>query len=181
MEDVRSDSVRPAAYSQPPSAGLALLLVSAVALAIAGFIALAAAIGLHAPWAGFFLIFYFCGIEQMKKTAIAPVVIGALGGIGLSALSSIVPLLIGPAGMAITILLILALIYVQILQRCPLLVNNALWLFLTVGSIPLVVQAELFPDMALAVLAAAAYIVVLLLLVEWGSTRMRAGARLSDS
>jgi hypothetical protein len=117
----------------------------------------------------------------MKKTAIAPVVIGALGGIGLSALSSIVPLLIGPAGMAITILLILALIYVQILQRCPLLVNNALWLFLTVGSIPLVVQAELFPDMALAVLTAAAYIVVLLLLVEWGSTRMRAGARLSDS
>lgn len=181
MDDVRSDSVRSAVSPQPPSAGLALLLVLAVALAIAGFIVLAAAIGLRAPWSGFFFIFYFCGIEQMKKVVILPALIGALVGIGVSVLIPIVPALIGPAGVAIPIMLILALIYVQILQRCQLLVNNALWMFLTVGSIPLIGQAELFLDMALAVLAAAAYVIVLLLLVEWGSMRMRARIRLANS
>lgn len=159
------DAVPPEA--QPPRVGAVQALIVTLVLVplIAAYLAIGAAIGLEPLFAGFLFSLYWGAFKGMALPEFWPALAGSLAGLGLAALMHILPLHIGIAGMAIGLLLIIAAVYLYILQAWPFVANHALLLFLTVGTIPALQSQADFAGMAAAVLLGAAYCGGLMLLM----------------
>jgi hypothetical protein len=136
-----------AAAALTPAVGL--LTLGAVMAAIAIFIALNYALGITDNWVGFLFLTYWGSVEQLKLEHLPKCILGALVGLlaayGLQAL----PHLLGPAGFALALGVILVLVYCLIMGWWPIAINTCAMLFLTVVTIP-VLQAgsgllKLFP------------------------------------
>jgi len=118
-----------------PLKGLGVLI--AVIVAIAGYIAAAAALHLSEAWAGFLFLLYWSMVEQAKPDRIPRSAIGAFVGAGTAALMTLAPLAMGMGpGMALFLAVVLLLVYAIIMGWAPIAVNMATMIFLTVGTIP---------------------------------------------
>lgn len=116
-----------------------LLILLAVIVVIAGYIAATIALHLSEPWAGFLFLLYWSMVEQAKLDRIAPSVIGAFVGMGTAAMMALLPPAIGMGpGMGVFMAVVLVLVYAIIMGWAPIAVNMATMLFLTVGTIPYV-------------------------------------------
>ena len=118
-----------------PAVGL--LTLGGVMAAIAIFIALNYALGISDNWVGFLFLTYWGSVEQMKLEQLPKCILGALVGLlaayGLQAL----PPLMGLAGFALALGVILVLVYCLIMGWWPIAVNTCAMLFLTVTTIPM--------------------------------------------
>lgn len=143
----------------PPRIGAMQALIVTLALIplVGAYLAIGFAIGLEPLFAGFLFSLYWGAFKGMALPEFWPALAGSLAGLGLAALMHVLPLHIGIAGMAIALLLIVAAVYLYILQAWPFVANHALLLFLTVGTIPALQAQADFAAMAAAVLLGAAY------------------------
>lgn len=152
----------PAPVALNPAKGLAVL--GGVVVAVAALIGIGVALDLSALYGGFLFVLYWTGLCHAQPGQFWPAVIGALGGLALAWSITALPALLGAtAGMAAVLGLVLLAVYMLIMRWAPLLVNNAMMLFLTVGSIPALQEGATLSQMARAVVVAAAYVGALVL------------------
>lgn len=131
-----------------------LLILLAVIVVIAAYIAAAIALHLSEPWAGFLFLLYWSMAEHAKLDRIAASAIGAFVGMGTAAMMALLPPAIGMGpGMAIFMAVVLVLVYAIIMGWAPIAVNMATMLFLTVGTIPHVQAQADFGQVFLGVVA----------------------------
>lgn len=139
------------------SAGTALVVTGAVVLLIAGFIALGLLFGLTPLYAGFLLLWYWSSVDEIAAKALAPLMIGAIGGTALAWLLQYAAVRAGLAGALPVLGLIVLAIYAQLRGWLPLLINRAFMLYLTVMAAPLLQAGESFGSVMIAIVAATAY------------------------
>lgn len=144
-----------------PVKGIGVLL--AVIVAVAALVAIGMALELSALYGGFLFVLYWTGLCHADTTKFVPSVIGSLGGLTLAYALKTLPVMMGPAGMALALALVLLAIYALIMGWVPVLVNNAFMLFLTVGTIPALQEGVTLSQMARAVVVAAIYVGLLVL------------------
>ena len=160
-----SRSETPAAAENPASLtsvkGIGVLL--GVIVGVAALVAIGMALELSALYGGFLFVLYWTGLCHADTTKFVPSVIGSLGGLTLAYALKSLPLMMGPAGMALALALVLLAIYAIIMGWVPMLVNNAFMLFLTVGTIPALQEGVTLSQMARAVVVAAIYVGLLVL------------------
>ncbi|AGH48802.1 hypothetical protein G432_05375 [Sphingomonas sp. MM-1] len=114
-----------------------LLILLAVIVVLAGYIAAVAALHLSEAWAGFLFLLYWSMVEQARVDRLAKSIIGAFVGAGTAAMMALLPPLMGAGpGMALFLAVVLLLVYAIIMGWAPIAVNMATMIFLTVGTVP---------------------------------------------
>lgn len=147
------------------SAAKGVAVLAGITVAVIALVAIGAALGLSALYGGFLFAFYWTGLRHADQRQFWPALVGALAGIVTIWLLEALPAALGaPLGIALWIGLLLAAVYARIMGWLPLLVNDAMMLFLTVGGIPAVRDGATLSQMARAVVVAAAYVGVLVLI-----------------
>lgn len=142
----------------PPPPGKALATLAAVAVIIAGFVALTALLGNGEAWAGFLFLLCWSLGEGMRPERLPRTVAGALLGIGLASLLFLLPAAAGPtAGGLAFLAALLVLVYLQIRGHAPMLINMTTMIFLTVGTVPHVQEHARFGEVLVALLLGVGY------------------------
>jgi hypothetical protein len=160
---------RPMAETSPPSPPTpfqGMVVVAAVIVGIVVYLALCTQLRLASPYTGFLFLFYWTGLKQAAAREYLPALLGALGGVALAFLLYALPPMVGTAGFAIALLAICTAIYALVMGWLPLVVNNAMMLLLTVGTIEVIQKAADFTGMAASILLAAALAGLLLLVAR---------------
>ncbi len=143
-----------------------LLILLAVIGGVIVYLALSAQLRLASPYAGFLFIFYWTALKQADPREFASSLLGALGGVLLAWLLHILPPALGTAGLAAALVAVCAAIYALVMGWLPRLVNNAMMLLLTVGTIDAIQRDEDFAGMAGSILLAAALAALPLLIAR---------------
>jgi hypothetical protein len=105
--------------------------------AIVGWLVLGTKVfGVSSYFASFLFLWYWAAVEQADFKQWPQCVIGALVGLGLAWQSAFLPLHFGVPGMIGGITVLLAAIYVQIMNWVPIAINRATMLYLTVLGAP---------------------------------------------
>ena len=139
--------------------GLAML--AAVILGVAGYIGLCTALGVASVWAGFAFALYWGGMLRGDMAAMPTALTGVLLGIAMAAGLHLLPLLLGTAGLALALGLILVAVYLMLMGRATFFVHNGTMLFLTIGTIPAVAAGGDFLGMGASVLIVVAIFITL--------------------
>jgi hypothetical protein len=143
----------------PP--GRALLVLLAIVVALAGYIALAVGLHIYAIFAGSLFLFFWTGVEKAIPAAFVPTLAGALGGIangGLFHAAVATSLSIDPTWAAYAGLAVLAIVlYLLLMQKAPVLCNQSYMLFVTVAAMPLLPDLKIFTSMVESLFLSAAY------------------------
>ncbi|MDB5577012.1 MAG: hypothetical protein JWR80_2188 [Bradyrhizobium sp.] len=160
----------------PPSARRVLLMLPIFAGLIAAYMALGTVLGIASLFAGIFFLLYWAGIKHADPKEFAPALLGGLGGLILAFLLHVLPVDFGAIGMAAALLLVVAAVYVQLRALCPLVINLAFMLHLTLGTVPSVAKDADFIGMGMAILLAASFFGGLLFLVRWLNRKRSASA-----
>lgn len=154
-----------------PSAGKAALMV----LGTVPFVGLLAAIyhllGITAINLGFLFMLYWLGILGQSMKDFAPALIGALGGIGMGWVLMGLPAIAGPVATYGGAAVMALIIFFFIRGQFRFIINNAMMLYLTVVTIADVGIAQKAPDIAAALLVAAAYCYVAMRAMGWFTAR----------
>jgi hypothetical protein len=140
-----------------PSVAKALAMLPIIAILIAGYLALGSMLGVMSLFAGFFFLLYWIAFRHGDMKEFAPALVGSLGGLACAYLIHVLPAAHGIAGIIVAAVLVFAAIYADIRKSCPLALNPAFMLFLTLGTVPPVVKEADFLGMALAILLSASY------------------------
>lgn len=152
-----------------PTIAQALLVLLVVVIAIAGYLALSAALGIREAYIGFIFVFYWLSIEQGKVQRLPAIILGAC--FGLSA-AWLLQFALHSAHIAVLMALFLAAVALSIvclvLGRLPIVFNTPAMLVLTVFTIPHIQQAANFPWL----FGALAFAVVYFGVVVGGLTRL---------
>ncbi|MDT0576688.1 hypothetical protein RM533_10915 [Croceicoccus sp. F390] len=148
-----------------PSPVVALIVLVAVVIAVAGFLALAHLLAIEAVYAGFLFILYWTGIRHSAWEEFIPSLLGAFGGLALAAALHLMPIHYGTAGLVVSLALVLLAIYLLIRQQLPRFVNMSFMLLLTVTTVPVITADAPYVDMALAIAVGAAYVAGLMWLL----------------
>ncbi len=155
----------PEAAPPAPVGNVQALVITLVLIPLIGiYIAIGASIGIAPLFAGFLFILYWTSFKHMATSELLPGITGSLAGLGIASLLHTLPIQFGTVGMVVPLLLILVSIYLLIRNMVPFVVNSAMMLFLTIGTIP-ELQAVPFIELAGSVLLGAAYAGGLYLLI----------------
>lgn len=98
---------------------------------------------------GFLLLWHWANLEQLEIKRMPATIGGALVGIALAWQVVWLTQQMGPTGTIIGLLVMVAAIYVQIINLLPMLFNAAAMLFLTVAAAPLIQLKVDFPELAI--------------------------------
>ncbi|HEX7853532.1 MAG TPA: hypothetical protein VF503_07530 [Sphingobium sp.] len=129
-------------------------MLVAIIVAVAIYATLCSAVSVALIHGGFLFLFYWAGMRAAARAELVPSLIGALGGTGLAWLVIVLPGQMGAGGYAIIGVAVLAAIFMMIRGHCPLLINNAFMLYLTVFTIPGAVAPGHYPQVVASVLIA---------------------------
>lgn len=138
MNDVALDTKiepTPAAHAAM-TPGKGLLVLAGIVVVVGAFIALNHALGITEFWVAFLFLLYWSSYEHMSFAALPRCIVGALVGLLYGFMLQTLPVVMGPAGGAVFLVAILALIYCQVMGWLPVAVNMMTMLFLTVVTIP---------------------------------------------
>lgn len=113
-----------------------LLILIAVLVVIAAFVAMTAALGLHNGWVGTLFLLYWGGIDQARITRLLPDALGALAGLGMGYLLWRLPAQLGGVGVAVFVGVVVLATYFLIMGWLPVVINLTTMLFLSVSAIP---------------------------------------------
>ncbi|MBU3948005.1 MAG: hypothetical protein KJ882_05745 [Proteobacteria bacterium] len=133
--------------TQPVSPVKGLIIVVAVAVVVAIYLAITHSMGISEFWAGFLWLFYWAGVEQMSFDRIDDSIIGSTAGLLTAFLLHAFPQILGTTGLILALGLVVVLVYCLVMGWAKKLVNNATMLFLTVGTIPHLQANGDFPRM----------------------------------
>ncbi len=133
------------------------VLATVIVVAVVGFIVLAQLLRVEPAYAGLLFFWYWAAIREAKFSAMPGVLIGSILGVGTAWLLQAATA--SHQGMAIiaVLLLIVAAIYVQVMELAPGAVNVPYMLFLTVAAAPLLQSDEVMSTMLVSVALAALY------------------------
>jgi hypothetical protein len=162
MESSATGSGRDSAAAVRPTVAQALMVLAAVVVAIAGYIALSTALGIREAYIGFVFVFYWLSLEQGKAERLPAVILGSCFGL---ALAWLLQYALHSPQIALLMTLFLAAVAFSIvslvLGRLALVINTPAMLILTVFTIPHIQQAADFPRLYVALAFAMVYFGVL--------------------
>ena len=139
----------PAAAAPGPVAGLgitAIVVVLVFAWAVIGTMLFSDL----TLFGGFLLLWHWANLEALEIKRMPATIAGALVGIALAWQVVYLTQQMGPAGTVIGLLVMVAGIYLQVINLLPTLFNAAAMLFLTVAAAPLIQLKIDFAELALA-------------------------------
>ena len=145
----------PAAATLP--VGMAALVTLGLVVVIVGYVFLGAAAGITPLYAGFLVLWYFGGIDNLETKALPALAIGALAGIATSGLVQYGAVHWGPTGAIPGLIVIIIAIFFQLAGWLPLVINRAYMLYVTVMGAQLLQAQEDFTKVALAMLLGTVY------------------------
>ncbi len=123
----------------PPTLGRALLINCGIIVIVSAYLGFLYLMGIKDSWITFFFLWYFASIRGAAPEAWLPAVLGALAGYALSSLLLVLPPLLGNgAGLTLFCALVFLVVLMQVMGRLTLLINPATFLFMMLGSIPMV-------------------------------------------
>ena len=139
----------PAAAAPGPVAGLgitAIVVVLVFAWAVIGTMLFSDL----TLFGGFLLLWHWANLEALEIKRMPATIAGALVGIALAWQVVYLTQQMGPAGTVIGLLVMVAGIYLQVINLLPMLFNAAAMLFLTVAAAPLIQLKIDFAELAFA-------------------------------
>lgn len=139
----------PVAAAPGPVAGLgitAIVVILVVAWAVIG----SKLFSDLTLFGGFLLLWHWANLEALEIKRLPATLAGALVGIALAWQVVYLTGAMGPTGMIIGLLIMIAAIYIQVINVLPFLFNAAAMLFLTVAAAPLIQLKIDFVELALA-------------------------------
>ncbi len=143
-----TDSNPVAAAAPGPLAGLGILAV--VVVAVVAWLAIGTTLFSDLTlFGGFLLLWYWASLEQLEIKRMPASIAGALVGIALSWQVIYLSGIMGNNGLILGLLIMLAAIYLQVINALPFLFNPAAMLFLTVAAAPLIQLKVDFAELAL--------------------------------
>lgn len=144
-----------------------LLVLSAIIVLVALFLWLSHTVGVVQVWAGFLFILYWAGLEHVQMERLLPSVVGSLSGLGLAYGMNVLPEQLGNTGWAIFLGAVLVAVYCQVMGWLPVVVNMAMMLFLTVGTVLAVQQHADLSNAFAALVLGIVFMVVLVVGGNW--------------
>jgi hypothetical protein len=136
----------------------ALIILVAIVPIIAGLIVLSQVAGVGKfLFVGFVFVLYWTGIKAMAPAEFVPSLAGALGGLALAYLIHALPPAFGLAGVILVAAAILLAIYLLVLGRASVLINNAFMLVLTVATCSAFKTDRDYAAAAIAIIISALY------------------------
>ena len=103
---------------------------------------------------GFLLLWHWANLEQLEIKRMPATIAGALVGIALAWQVVWLTQQMGSTGTIIGLLIMIAAIYIQVINLLPMLFNAAAMLFLTVAAAPLIQLKVDFAELALSTVVA---------------------------
>ncbi|TVV73383.1 hypothetical protein [Sphingomonas solaris] len=136
------------------------------------FFALHTLLGVGMPVFGILFLIYWAAILKQDPAAFVPSVLGPLAGIALAWVLIVMPAQTGTAGMVVSRVILVVVLFCFTRGQAKLLVNNATMLFVTVAAVPEFDVGRNYGGMAGSVVLSAAYMgLVALGLREIGKRR----------
>lgn len=134
-----------------PGALAGLGIVAVVVVAIVGWVVIGTALFTDLTlFGGFLLLWHWANLEQLEIRRMPATILGALVGIGLAWQVVYLTSTMGNTGLILGLLIMIAGIYLQVINVLPLLFNPAAMLFLTVAAAPLIQLKVDFAELAMA-------------------------------
>ncbi|NML87646.1 hypothetical protein HHL26_00990 [Sphingobium sp. TB-6] len=116
--------------------------LGAAIILIAIFFVLTGAVGVREHWAGFLFLFQWSMMEGMKLNRLPRSALGALTGVAIASLPTwLTPLLGAGAALAVMLFAVLVAVFLLIREMAGLFINPATMAFLTVATIPQIVNS----------------------------------------
>lgn len=134
-----------------PGALAGLGIVAVVVVAIVAWVVIGTALFTDLTlFGGFLLLWHWANLEQLEIRRMPATILGALVGIGLAWQVVYLTSTMGNSGLILGLLIMIAGIYLQVINVLPLLFNPAAMLFLTVAAAPLIQLKVDFAELAMA-------------------------------
>ncbi len=86
----------------------------------------------------FMFLWYWANNEQLQFSQLVPAMVGALVGIGIAWFLWYGPSEYGGAGLAASLLLLIAALYLDVVKLVPIAINSSTMLFVTLAAAPLI-------------------------------------------
>ena len=137
--------------------GQALIVTLGVIVAVAGFVALGAALHVVPLYAGFLLLWVWSALHGLSLKALPAALAGALTGAALSFTLQTGAAMASPALIALALLLMIGALFLVVAGRAALLCNQSTMLFITVLNAPLLQASEDFRGVTLAIMLGAVW------------------------
>lgn len=137
--------------------GQALIVTIGVIVAVAGFVALGAALHVVPLYAGFLLLWVWSALHGLSLQALPAALAGALSGAALSFTLQTGAAMASPALIALALLLMIGAVFLVVAGRAALLCNQSTMLFITVLNAPLLQAGEDFRAVTLAIVLGAVW------------------------
>jgi hypothetical protein len=123
--------------------GKAALITLSVVVVIAAYLGLAMLLGIKEYWVGFLFLSQWGLMEQCKVARLPQSIGGAVAGTLIAFTPSQLPLLLGTTpGLIVMLAIMLWAIYAMVIGWLPLIINAAAMIFLTVITVPEIVQGS---------------------------------------
>ncbi|WP_374587908.1 hypothetical protein [Novosphingobium sp.] len=134
-----------------PGALAGLGIVAVVVVAIVAWVVIGTALFTDLTlFGGFLLLWHWANLEQLEIRRMPATILGALVGIGLAWQVVYLTSTMGNTGLILGLLIMIAGIYLQVINVLPLLFNPTAMLFLTVAAAPLIQLKVDFAELAMA-------------------------------
>ncbi|HQV04852.1 MULTISPECIES: hypothetical protein [unclassified Novosphingobium] len=170
-----NDSNSAPAAAPGPVAGLAIVAI-VVVLVIAWAVLGTMLFSDLTLFGGFLLLWHWANLEQLEIKRMPATIAGALVGIGLAWQVVYLTQQMGSTGTIIGLLVMIAAIYIQIINVMPMLFNAAAMLFLTVAAAPLIQLKVDFAELALSTVVAGLFFGALVEGLKRAAARFGGGA-----
>jgi hypothetical protein len=161
-----------------PLNGFLILLL--VIVAVVGWIALGGQVfGVSSFFASFLFLWMWAGVEKADFNRWLPTLVGALVGIGLAWGPRFLTEQMGTNGTILSLILIVAALYVQVMNWVPIALNASCMLYLTVFGAPALLAKMDMPgvgELAIAVTGGAIYFAILVKIAFLIAARRTAAA-----
>lgn len=152
-----------------PIKGLGKLLA---AIAVVGaFVAVSGALGIGDMWVGFLFALYWAGLQRSDFKQLPSCLLGAAIGLSYAFMLRELPPLIGGAGIIISIVVVIGMVYLQIMGWLSVAVNAATMLFMLVSTIPSVIASSQYPKLLVALAFGAGYFAIVIWIAKKASRR----------
>lgn len=166
-------SEAPQAAEAPPSPVVGLGIVAIVVVGIIGWAILGSMIVDELSlFGGFLMLWHYANIEQLNIKRLPAALCGAAVGLILAWQVVYLSGLYGSTGMIIGLLVMVAGVYLQIINALPLFFNAAAMLFLTVAAAPLVQLKVNFINLGISSVVGGLFFAGFIEVVKWIATKL---------
>lgn len=166
-------SEAPQAAEAAPSPIAGLGIVAIVVVAIIGWAILGSQIVDELSlFGGFLMLWHYANIEHLEVKRLLPALCGAVVGIVLAWQVVYLTQSMGSTGTIIGLLVMVAAIYLQIINIVPLLFNAAAMLFLTVAAAPLIQLKVNWINLGISTVVGGLFFAGFIEAVKWIATKL---------